>query len=39
MDGTIPHTLFKITADKPVIVQTIGGNALNDWETALRIVP
>lgn len=25
-----------ITADKPVMVQTIGGPALNDWEFALR---
>jgi hypothetical protein len=33
-----PNAFHTIVADSPVIVETIGGNDLNDWETALRLV-
>lgn len=33
------NRFYRITTDKPVIVQTIGGNGLNDWETELKLVP
>ena len=34
-----PGALHRITSDSPVIVETIGGNALNDWYAVLRLVP
>ena len=30
------NNFYRITADKPVVVRTIGGNFLNDWEVLLR---
>jgi hypothetical protein len=33
-----PNGFRHIVANKPVIVQTIGGNGLNDWETVLRLI-
>jgi hypothetical protein len=33
-----PGGFRHIVANKPVIVETIGGNGLNDWETALRLI-
>ncbi|MEC9397939.1 MAG: hypothetical protein VX475_09985, partial [Myxococcota bacterium] len=38
--ATIPsNTAFTLTATKPVTIQTIGGNALNDWATLLHAAP
>ncbi|MDX1654325.1 MAG: hypothetical protein R3310_03825, partial [Candidatus Competibacteraceae bacterium] len=33
------NRFYRIVANKPVVVQTIGGNGLNDWETELKLVP
>ena len=33
------NRFVRIESDKPVVVETIGGNGLNDWETGLRLVP
>jgi hypothetical protein len=33
-----PGALYHLVADKPILVQTVGGNGLNDWELALRLV-
>jgi hypothetical protein len=33
------NRFYRVFADQPVIVQTIGGNGLNDWETELKLVP
>jgi hypothetical protein len=36
---TLPAgALYHVVADKPMLVQTIGGNALNNWAMALRLV-
>lgn len=34
-----PGVFRHILSDKPVIVETIGGNDLNDWEVLLRLMP
>jgi len=37
--GDLPSdVLWRITSDKPVVVEAIGGNGLNDWYAALRLV-
>jgi hypothetical protein len=33
-----PGALHHIVADRPVVVVTVGGNGLNDWEAALRLI-
>ncbi len=35
----LPDALHRIGSDKPIVVQTIGGNFLNDWDAILRLVP